>query len=364
MSDHPLGSSPARPTACDAAADEGAEGRTVIANFGASVAVTRLAIDSVPVVGAVRAGRREQVPERGSETAADARAAPEPSSEPIDGSDVARAVPLRSLPLLVAGDRVRCEREAGGSLRVVELLPRRSVLERPDHRGRPKPLAANLTHLGIVSAAPPGIDTLLIDEFSVGARRAGIEPLVIVNKADRLSEEARRAVEALLAVYAAAAHPTLLVDAKSEAGLEPLRAWLGERPVGAEPCARTVALVGASGVGKSSIVQRLLPDREVRIGAISAATGLGSHTTSVTFLYELPEGGAVIDSPGVRRYSVAHLDPADVRAGYRDIAAIAERCRYRDCAHAAEPGCAVHEALETGALARWRHANFRKLLTG
>ena len=274
---------------------------------------------------------------------------------PLDGDDrapVLQAVPLRTLPLLVAGDRVRCEAEAGGSLRATELLTRESVLERPDHRGRPKPLAANLTHLGIVSAAPPGIDTLLIDEFCVGAHRAGIEAIIVINKADLLDAPARAAVRAVLDVYASIGHPAVLIDAKSEAGIEPL-----ER----ELAGRTLVLVGASGAGKSSIVQRLLPDREVRIGALSAATGLGAHTTSVTLRYALPRHGAVIDSPGVRRYSVAHVAPEDVRSGYREIARLGERCRFGNCAHVVEPGCAVRAALEAGEIAPWRYANYRKL---
>ena len=263
-----------------------------------------------------------------------------------------QAVPLRSLPLLVAGDRVRVEGEPGETLRVTELLPRESVLARPDHRGQPKALAANLTHLGIVSAAPPGIDTLLIDEFCVGAHRAGIEALIVINKADLLDEAAREAALGLLAVYADVGYPAVLIDALGEGGVAPLAAELE---------GRTAALVGASGVGKSSIVQRLLPDLELRVGAVSAATGLGSHTTSVTHRYALPRGGAVIDSPGVRRYSVAHVDPIDVRHGYPELARRAEDCRYRDCAHVVEPGCAVREALEAGAVAPWRYANYRKL---
>lgn len=265
---------------------------------------------------------------------------------------VSRAVPLRHLPLLVAGDRVRCEDAGEGMLRVVELLERRTVLARPDRRGQPKPLAANLTHLAIVSADPPGIDTLLVDEFCIGALAAGIEPLVVVNKADLLDEAAREAVRALLAVYAEVGHPTALVDARTAHGVEPLATALA---------GRTAALVGASGVGKSSIVQRLLPDLELRIGAVSATTGLGAHTTSVTYRYSLPDGGAVIDSPGVRRYSVAHATPAEVREGYLEIARLGRECRYRDCAHVAEPDCRVREALEAGTIASWRYANYRKL---
>lgn len=124
---------------------------------------------------------------------------------------------------------------------------------------------------------------------------------------------------------------------------------------------RVLVLVGASGVGKSSIIGRLLPDRDVRVGAVSAATGLGAHTTSVTCWYALEGGGAVIDSPGVRQFPVTHLRATDLRAGYREIARAGERCRFGDCTHRVEPGCAVLDALASGEIAAWRYANYSKL---
>lgn len=269
-----------------------------------------------------------------------------------DSGPVEQAVPLRQLPLLVAGDRVQCAAESGGAFRVTALEPRSSALERADHRGRAKPLAANLSHLAIVSAAPPGIDTRLIDEFCVSAWQAGIDALVVINKADLLDVDERSRAEAVLDTYRQVGHPAVMIDAKSDAGLEPLRAELG---------GRSIALVGASGVGKSSIVKRLLPDLDVRIGAVSRATGLGAHTTSVTFCYALPGGGTVVDSPGVRRYAVAHIDATDVRAGFREMARLAEQCRFGNCSHVVEPACAVRDAVESGEVAAWRYENYRAL---
>lgn len=273
-----------------------------------------------------------------------------------DAAAVRQVVPLRQLPLVVAGDLVRVEADAAGVERAVGLLPRRSVLERPGTHGRHKALAANLTHLAIVSAAPPGIDTLLIDQFCVGARRAGLEAIVVVNKHDLLEPDGRARVEAMLEVYRRAGHPAVACDAKAAGGLEALTAELR-----AEGGARAVALVGASGVGKSSIVAVLLPDLDVRVGAVSAATGLGSHTTSVTLWYDLPSGGALVDSPGVRQYGVETLARDDVRAGFREIAALGERCRFNDCLHVVEPGCAVRAGLGDGTVAAFRYANYRRL---
>ena len=274
----------------------------------------------------------------------------------LDGEDgVVQAHPMRNLPLLVAGDGVVCESE-GDIWRVVELHARTSVLERADRRGQMKALAANLTHLGIVSAAPPGVDDFLIDQFCIAAHRCGIEAMIIVNKADRYSPEETAEFEQLMSVYVAIDYPTVLVDTKTETGMAPLIDLLKNK---------SVALVGASGVGKSSIIKQLLPDRDVRVGAISAATGFGSHTTSVTFRYALPNDAVIIDSPGVRQYSVAHLTAEDVRAGYRELSIIGADCRFANCTHKAEPDCAVKEQLDSGSdsIARWRYDNYLKLST-
>lgn len=257
---------------------------------------------------------------------------------------------MSSVPLLVAGDWVSCVRE-DGKLRVQELMPRSSVLQRADRRGV-KPLAANLTHLGIVSAAPPGVDTLLIDQFCLAAHSAGVGALIIFNKADCMSDEQRASNEVILQTYRAIGYPAVMIDTKTEHGMQPLMDEL---------TGRAFTLVGASGVGKSSIIQELLPDKELRVGAVSKATGFGSHTTSVTFWYELPRQGAIIDSPGVRQYSVAHFAADTVRAGYHELAQAAHSCRFGDCTHTVEPACGVLEGLSDGSIAQWRYDNYRKL---
>lgn len=269
----------------------------------------------------------------------------------LDGeAEIVQAYALRSVPLLVAGDRVTGEYDSG-VLRVVALEPRDSVLERADKRSV-KPLAANLTHLGIVSANPPGIDTLLIDQFCVAAHQAGVGALIIFNKFDLQSDAEQARNRDILEVYRSIGYTAVGIDTKSADGMQPL---LDKLP------GRAFTLVGASGVGKSSIIQKLLPDKELRVGAVSKATGFGSHTTSVTFWYELPEGGAIIDSPGVRQYSVAHL-PADVvREGYHELARAAESCRFGNCTHTVEPACGVLHALAEGTIAQWRYDNYCKL---
>jgi len=278
----------------------------------------------------------------------------DPSGQP---PPVEHAVPLKKLPLLVAGDVVEVERdEVLGSCRIVELVKRSTALERYDGPKGMKAMAANLTHLAIVSAQPPGIDTLLIDQFCLAAHRANLDALIVINKADLLDEQETEEAKAILAVYRKMGYEAVLVNAQSESGIESLHNLLANR---------AVAFVGASGVGKSSIIGALLPDLEVRTGAISAATGQGSHTTTVTCWYEFQHvvgAAALIDSPGVRQYSVAHLEPVDVRMGYRDIRDAAQECKFANCAHRVEPSCNVQACVKSGEIAQWRYDNYCKLL--
>jgi len=270
-----------------------------------------------------------------------------------DQRQIHRAVPLSKLPQLVAGDKVDCDQQEGSTLRVIGLVERDGVLSKKDRRGKDKPLAANVSHLAIVSASKPGIDTLLIDQFCVAAEIAGIGAIVVINKSDLLNEHQQQECVAMLEVYKNMGYQALLIDTKTDGRMDSLETELS---------GKTAVLVGASGVGKSSIVQRLLPDLDVRIGAISAATGFGAHTTSVTFWYELSSGGSIIDSPGVRQYSVAHLSAEDVRYGYRELAAAARECKFSNCSHVVEPECAVQAAIAKGLIARWRFDNYRKLV--
>lgn len=265
----------------------------------------------------------------------------------LDSGELVQAVPLSKLDLLVAGDIVDVAQQ-----RATKLYPRSTTLQRRDQRGRPHPLAANLTHLAIVSADPPGVDTLLIDQFCVAAESAGIAPIIIINKTDLYTDAQRADYETLLAVYAKLGYLTFALSREDTQQMQALQQSLEDK---------SVALVGASGVGKSSIVKTLLPDLDVRVGAISQATGLGSHTTSVTYWYSLSAAGSIIDSPGVRQFSVAQPDTTALRRGYVDIARAAQDCRFSNCSHLHEPNCAVKHATETHSIAQWRYDNYLKL---
>ncbi len=267
---------------------------------------------------------------------------------------IRRASPLSRVPQLVAGDLVFCEAEKNTQqLRVVELIERKTQLARPDRRGQSKPLASNISHLAIVCAKPPGIDQLLIDQFCVAADAAGMGAIIVLNKTDLLDDVEVAQAEQWLACYRQLGYSAISINTRSKPAIALLLEEL-ER--------KSVALVGASGVGKSSIVQQILPDLEIRTGAISAATGFGAHTTTVTYWYNLPGEGALIDSPGVRQFTVAHLSVADVRSGFIEIEEYGHNCRFSNCIHTVEPNCAVREAVGQGNIAAWRYENYKKLL--
>lgn len=263
---------------------------------------------------------------------------------------------------LVCGDRVQWQADGHGGGVVVTLEPRRTLLQRPDARGRLKPIAANVDRLVVVVAAPnteltargyPAVDTYIVDRFLVAAYATAIDALVLINKADRLDASARPSACAIADAYRSLGHDALLTSTLSEEGLAELAAQLA---------GRTSVVVGPSGVGKSSLVDYFLPDRTLRVGAVAATTGLGRHTTTATALYHLPHGGDLIDSPGVREFGLWDLEPARVAAAFSEMRSHAGECRFNNCRHLSEPGCAVRTALKAGTISATRYQNYRRIL--
>lgn len=252
----------------------------------------------------------------------------------------------------VCGDRVLWEPGGGGEGRVLAVHPRRNLLARPDDRGGQRPLAANLDRLVVVVAPDPPLQELLVDRYLVAAEHFAIPAALLLTKTDRVTGPALDALTDRLAPYADLGYPLRLASATSAAGLLPL----GELLAGGNSM-----LVGQSGVGKSSLIRALVPSAQVTVGALSAATGLGRHTTTATTLYHLDRDSALLDSPGVRDFGLWHLPPEAVARGYREFAAAAAHCRFRDCSHRHEPGCGVLEAVAAGAISSDRHRRYCQL---
>lgn len=251
---------------------------------------------------------------------------------------------------LVCGDRVRwLAADEAGDRAVVERLPRHAELTRPDSRGRGEVLAANITQLVVVCAPRPGPDPYIIDRYLAAAEVMDVAAAIVCNKAD-LPESVPAG---LLEEFVALGYPVLQASAAAGSGLEALRACL------AGHCS---ILVGQSGVGKSSLLNALVPDLELDTADISRATGEGRHRTTATTLHALPGGGELLDSPGVRDFAPALDDPRLAALGFREIVAAAGDCRFANCRHMREPGCAVKAGVESGAIAPRRYESYRRLL--
>lgn len=250
----------------------------------------------------------------------------------------------------VCGDRVTWQRpldDSDGLLTSIE--PRRTELARPSRRGDREVLAANISQVVIVAAPRPPPDAFLVDRYLVAAELMGAAACIAYNKTDLDPDNG--AMD--LTEFESLGYPVIRVCARDNAGLDSLRPQLEDQ---------TSILVGHSGVGKSSIINALLPDAETRTATLSEATGEGRHTTTASVLHHLPTGGELIDSPGVRDYAPPPVATRDVGAGFREIANRQGQCRFSNCLHLKEPGCAVKAAVETGEISDRRYESYRRLI--
>ncbi len=236
---------------------------------------------------------------------------------------------------------------------VEEILPRENALTRPDNRGRPEVLAANISQLLVVCAPRPAFDPFLLDRYLVAAELMRVDAAVICNKADLEDLANSQEMHAATEEFSQAGYPVAWTSAKQGTGLEQLRSLAA---------GHTNILVGQSGVGKSSLLNALLPNAEADVGRLSEGSGEGRHTTTVSVLHRLPEGGELIDSPGVRDYAPHLSRDQDLSVGFPEFLEAARSCHFSNCQHIAEPRCAVKAALETGKLSKRRYRSYCQLV--
>jgi len=265
------------------------------------------------------------------------------------GEQELRARPAGRRLSIVCGDRVRCEIDrAHDEVLAVEVLPRKTLLARANLRGESEPVVANITLLVVVVAPVPQPDFFIVDRYLCAATAAGIRGAVAVNKTDL---EANKIDQEEIDALASAGYARVACSAVDGHGLGELRTLLS---------GAVSVLVGQSGVGKSSLVNALLPQSQIETGGLMREEE-GRHTTTASRSYPLDSGGSLIDSPGVRDFAPA-IEQLDAETlGFPEVDRRARDCRFQDCRHMQEPSCAVIAAVEAGELSERRYESYRRL---
>jgi ribosome biogenesis GTPase len=265
------------------------------------------------------------------------------------GEQELRARPAGRRLSIVCGDRVRCEFDrAHDEVLAVEVLPRKTLLARANLRGESEPIVANITQLVVVVAPLPQPDFFIVDRYLCAATAAGIAGAVATNKSDLETDKiGQQEIDA----YTAAGYAHVNCSATQGHGLTELRALLS---------GAVSVLVGQSGVGKSSLVNALLPKSQIETGGLMREEE-GRHTTTASRSYPLDSGGTLMDSPGVRDFAPAVQQLDAETLGFPEIDRRARDCKFQDCRHMQEPACAVIAAVEAGELSARRYESYRRL---
>lgn len=251
----------------------------------------------------------------------------------------------------VCGDTVVAEPIAGEQDWLITAIhPRRNALTRPNMRGHTETLAANLDLVVVVAAISPKPDWFVVDRYLCAAENMGASAAVVFNKTDLADT---RNAAAVVDVYRALGYPCISCSAETGENLQLLEEIL---------TGQTAIVVGQSGVGKSSLINRMSGDAGQKTATVSEKTGEGRHTTVNSVMTTLANGGVVIDSPGVRDYAPALTTKAEVISGFREVRDAGEHCRFANCQHLREPNCAVKEAAEEGRIDARRYESYRRSL--
>lgn len=256
---------------------------------------------------------------------------------------------LRKLETVAVGDKVLWSLSAPDQGRIEAILPRRSLLTRPARNNKIRPVAANIDTVFVVIAVEPYCDFLLIDQYLAVCENNEINAALILNKTDLPIPEH---LENELQVYQGLGYQIQRVSTKTGIGLSELKSALHNQ---------VSLLTGQSGVGKSSITNIIVPDKNLKTNTLSETTKHGRHTTTAATLYHIDNGGDLIDSPGVAIFGLADLNRQQLAQGYREFNTFTDNCQFNDCSHHHDKGCAVRAATEEGNIAMTRYQRFLKL---
>ncbi len=268
-----------------------------------------------------------------------------------DGTEVDARIKGKRIKA-VCGDTVTAEPiENESDWLITAIEDRRNELTRPNMRGQVEVLAANIDTLVVVAAVSPLPDWYIVDRYLCAAEIMAVNAVVVFNKIDLLVGHDIEIDE--LQDYREIGLPVLECSAESGHGTDELRiALAGQRAI----------IVGQSGVGKSSLINQLVKESQQRTADISSKTGEGRHTTVNSVMIPMLGGGAVIDSPGVRDYAPALLESSEAALGFREIVAAAQSCRFANCRHLREPGCAVKTGVEEDKISYRRYESYKRVI--
>lgn len=248
----------------------------------------------------------------------------------------------------LCGDRVLAMLQQGDAV-IESILARRSELWRQDKNKIKRVVAANIDCLVLVAAPEPDTSAAQIDRYLALAELCGLNAIIVQNKCDLDSSAGWREN---LREFEQLGYPVLPCSAKQATGLTQLQQALGTRHA---------VMAGLSGVGKSSLINALIPDIEARTSALSSASGEGRHTTTASRLYRLPSGGWIIDAPGVRDIRLWSMPAAELARGFCEFTPFLGHCKFNDCRHQKEPGCALREAVAQGLVSQRRFQSYSAL---
>ena len=270
---------------------------------------------------------------------------------PLAGS-TQRCHQKTNMTRLVTGDLVAWKPDSTNTGVIMSQPDRSNVFGRFDSDGKFKPLASNLNCVLVVIAPVPKAHINLVDRYLVAIRKLKLNAFLLLNKVDLIDRNRDQSLQRMLQIYGDLGYPILKVSATSGIGLEALERRLA---------GQTTVLVGQSGVGKSSLINRLGSYEAAKVGNLSQNKYKGTHTTTTTRLYHL-KNFDLIDSPGVREFSLTKVTKQEILSGFPELQSLASSCKFRDCSHRSEPFCAIREGLNNGVVFQERYDSYQNIL--
>ena len=263
-----------------------------------------------------------------------------------NNGDLFQATGRQNIGLSVAGDRVLFQKIEGDEGVVTAVYPRKTELKRQDRL-----IAANIDQLWLVVAIEPHYQFELIDRYLIMAENSNLPINIIVNKIELSNNDNQLSND--FSHYIDLGYDVHFLSVKNKTNLEKLKKSLVDR---------SHIFLGQSGVGKSSLINSLIPDLDLRVNEISTKSKLGKHTTTNTTIYHIPSGGDLIDSPGIREFQLDDLTEKQIVNGFREFKSLIGKCRFRNCQHINEPNCAIKKAIESGNINSSRYESYLNIL--